>query len=280
MKVLFCIFSGTGNTLRVGEEIAARLRDKGAETEIFKVRSDGTAPPMSDVDLLVIGYPVHAFNAPTAVLRFIKNLPRGDKKAYLLHTSGEALRLNDASGITPRRLLTKKGYRVVGELSYVMPYNIIFRHSDEMAARMWQCALRRADRDVNDIIGERGKVPKVNAFKRAVAFTLRIEHPAMPIVGRRFRADERKCVGCGTCVSVCPMSNISLVDGKPRFGRSCVGCMACAFSCPSDAVRTSLFNGWRVNGAYSFSGEPATDEEVCKYCRKSYLRYFHESEEL
>ena len=55
--------------------------------------------------------------------------------------------------------------------------------------------------------------------------------------------------------------------------------MACAFSCPEDAVKISVLNAWRVNGQYSFDGAPAEDAEVGRYCRKMYLRYFHESED-
>ena len=185
------------------------------------------------------------------------------------------MRLNDASGITPKRILKKRGYRVRGEFSYVMPYNIIFRHTDKMAARMWQTAEARAKRDAALIDAGGGATRRVGPFRRAAAFVLRIEHTAMPLVGRHFRVREG-CVGCGKCAEVCPQGNIAMKEGRPVFGKSCVGCMACAFGCPKDAVSVALFNSWRVNGAYRFDGEAAADEEICRYCRRSYLRYFHE----
>ena len=54
--------------------------------------------------------------------------------------------------------------------------------------------------------------------------------------------------------------------------------MGCAFDCPKDEIRTSLINGWRLNGAYNFHSIPAKDEEICDYCKKSYMNYFHEVE--
>lgn len=148
-----------------------------------------------------------------------------------------------------------------------------------MAARMWRAAELRILRDAQEILHGRGTKNKVNIFRRFVSFMLRIEHTAMPILGHRFRATE-KCIGCGICANECPQGNIKIIDGKPEFGKNCVGCMACAFDCPQDALKISVLNGWRVNGGYSFSGTPATDEEVCNYCKKAYLRYFHESELL
>ena len=65
----------------------------------------------------------------------------------------------------------------------------------------------------------------------------------------------------------------------PKFGGNCVSCMSCAFRCPKDAIRISLLDGWRVNGEYSFEGDPASDAEICRYCHKSYVRYFHSIED-
>ena len=280
MKALFCVFSGTGNTLKVNGRLAEELKKYQIDTEIYNIREDSGECDFTDCDLLIVGYPVHAFNAPAAVIKFLKKLPKSDKiPAYIVRVSGEPLRLNDAAGITPKRILKKRGFDVRGEYSYVMPYNIIFHHTDKMAARMWRAAELRITNDAKEIAEGGGKRRKNNIFRRFVAFVLRIEHTAMPLIGRHFKYTDN-CVGCGICAGKCPQSNIKMVDGKPVFGKNCVGCMACSFSCPRDALKISCLNGWRVNGGYSFDGEIADDGEVCDYCKKAYLKYFHESEAL
>ena len=280
MKALFCIFSGTGNTKRVGERFAEELRALGHEAEVYLIRKDAPEPDYGGYDLLIVGYPVHAFHAPSAVVRFLKKLPAAEgKSAYLLRTSGEPSKLNHAAGITPRRVLKRRGYNVRGEFVYVMPYNIIFRHSDGMAARMWQTVETRIPKDAQTVVEGAGECMRVGPFRRAAAFVVRVEHPAMPVIGKTFHASKKKCIGCGACVGLCPRGNIRMVNGRPKFGMHCVGCMACAFGCPEDAVRISVFNLWRVNGQYTFNGEPAKDEEICRYCRKMYRKYFHANEE-
>lgn len=279
MRILLCIFSGTGNTRKVGAFFADVLRGLGHEADVALIREDVPMPAIEGYDTLVIGYPVHAFNAPKPVLAFLKRLPKAQKPVYLLRTSGEPSKINDASGISPKRILKKKGYDVRGEFSYVMPYNIIFRHSDKMAIRMWKAALCKIPKDAA-LLAEGGtSLRKVGPLRRTAAAVVRIEHPAMPILGRTFRVNRKKCVGCASCVAACPLGNITMKNGIPKFGGHCVGCMACAFGCPEDAVRISLLNLWRVNGQYSFEGEPAADEEVCRYCRKMYLNYFHTAED-
>ncbi len=263
--------------MRVATELAKELNSYKVETKflkipLFKAKFDDS------YDVVIVCYPVHAFNAPAPVIKFLNALPCAKKAAYLLRTSGEPLKFNDASGITPKRILRKKGYCVKAEFSYVMPYNIIFKHTNNMASRMWNCAKNKILRDANVIMRGINSLKSVNISQRVVSFVLRIERIAMPIIGKTFKANKNLCVKCGKCVAVCPTCNIELKSDFPVFGSRCVGCMACSFFCPKDAVKTSVLNGWRVNGEYDFSASAATDDEVCKYCRKSYLRYFHENE--
>jgi UDP-glucose 4-epimerase len=48
------------------------------------------------------------------------------------------------------------------------------------------------------------------------------------------------CTGCGTCVDVCSVQAISLVDGRARMGEQCKGCGRCAAACPAGAITLHL----------------------------------------
>ena len=48
--------------------------------------------------------------------------------------------------------------------------------------------------------------------------------------------DRKKCVGCGKCVGVCPLSNVRLESEKPVWGDRCTHCMACISRCPAQAI--------------------------------------------
>ncbi len=49
--------------------------------------------------------------------------------------------------------------------------------------------------------------------------------------------DEKKCITCGCCVSICPQGAIKIVNGKARIDeKKCVKCGQCAKFCPMTAI--------------------------------------------
>ncbi|MFX0010566.1 MAG: 4Fe-4S binding protein [Candidatus Hermodarchaeota archaeon] len=56
------------------------------------------------------------------------------------------------------------------------------------------------------------------------------------ITSHRAKLDEKKCVGCGTCVEKCPIEAITIIDGIAHDDESkCIGCGVCVHHCPENA---------------------------------------------
>ena len=278
MKSAFYSFSATGNTKRICGLFAEELKKSGYETEYFAIRQGADYAPPSGFDLVFVAYPVHGFSAPRIMIDFAKGLPDGNGQGYyIIKTSGEPLRANDASSSGLRRRMSAKGYEFKGEFHYVMPYNMLFRHSGKMVALMWRAALNTVPRDAALAAAGGERFPEVPAHARAIRGMLSFEHGGMRILGKFFRVDRDKCISCGKCVKLCPLGNITMsADGKIRFGNKCMGCTACSFHCPQDAIKIGAMNRFKVNGPYSFSDDTdgITAEDVCDYCHDAYIRYF------
>lgn len=45
-----------------------------------------------------------------------------------------------------------------------------------------------------------------------------------------------KCIGCGKCVSLCPMDNLGLQSGKAVHSGCCTMCYRCINNCPEQAI--------------------------------------------
>lgn len=50
--------------------------------------------------------------------------------------------------------------------------------------------------------------------------------------------DETKCIGCGLCITKCPVNAISIKEGKAEINMDeCIRCGKCHDICPQGAVR-------------------------------------------
>ncbi len=281
MKILICYFSGTGNTKRVVDKFAESLKGYGCNVDLFKVENQNFSLDLTEYDKVGIAYPVHAFNAPSIIFDFIKKLPKmsSEKQLFILATSGEPLKLNNISSIKPVSLLRKKNFKFTNEYHYCMPYNIIFRHTDAMAYKMWETAKELIPIDAKELVeGKEAKLKKV-PFGKFLAYIFRIEHWGGRFNGKRFKVNEN-CCNCNMCVKICPTNNITVENGEFKFDKNCIMCMRCSFLCHKNAIEIGLFKKWKVNGPYTFQ-KPEKEEvdKHKKYCKKAYKRYFSEAEE-
>lgn len=282
-KAIIYVFSGTGNTQKACDLYKAQFEKNGVETTVFRLaKGFAGLPDPNDYDYVGIAYPIHGFNAPSIILDLAKQFPKTDKKEYfVLKTSGEPLKTNNISSIKMNTILRRKGYVAKSEYHYVMPYNMIFRHTDTMSVKMLDALKVLAPLDAEEILqGKEHKLKKV-PFGAFIAWVVRIEQPAMKVNGKFFKVDPDKCIKCGACAKNCPVGNIKIEEnGKFSFGNDCLMCTRCSFNCPTDAFNIGMLNGWRVNGRYSFKMPPQPEkEEHAWYCKKSYARYFANAQE-
>ena len=250
------VFSGTGNTMMVAEEYRKAL---GIRTEIVSIMKDFQVLPSPDgYSLVGIGYPVHAFNTPLVVHKFASWLKEKDgKDLFIFHTGGEGLKLNDSSSKGIRKILKGK-FRILSERHYVMPYNMIFRHSDRMVKHMvtyMKAIVPIHAKAIMDGIEEKAHPMPIRILISAI---LRIEWIYANIQGKYMKAND-SCNGCSLCARMCPMGNIKMVNGKPVFVTECILCVRCSFSCPRNAISIGLLEGWKVNGPYHFRAIMADD---------------------
>ena len=83
--------SGTGNTLRAAQWLAAQARTRGLAAELRDVETARTTPLARPEggDVLGVLMPTHAFTAPWPVLRFVLRAPFGrGAPAFVLATRG------------------------------------------------------------------------------------------------------------------------------------------------------------------------------------------------
>ena len=81
--------------------------------------------------------------------------------------------------------------------------------------------------------------------------------------------DLSRCVGCGSCVRLCPMGYLVMEDGVPRIRerRRCIECGHCEATCPRQAISLTPSHG------ESFCPTAETEAEKLILSRRS-VRHF------
>jgi ferredoxin len=248
-------FSGTGNTLTVAKALASRL--------------DGEAIPIASIvaserielqaDVIGIAFPVYYGDLPNIVRRFARELgPASDRYVFGVATYGGAA---GVSLKTLGELLGKGGTTLSAAFGVHMPQNA-FRKFWEDRRRIAQCADRRIESIARAVkSGALGtyhvRTPAQWAFSllhrtldRAVIRHMErasgtpspsglAMEELLPLTDKAFTTAD-SCIGCGTCVHLCPVGNIEIVDDRPVWQHRCENCLACVNWCPVNAIRDRI----------------------------------------
>ncbi len=227
-NIIYC-YSGAGHCLDMAKKIAAKLGD----TDIVMMRSYPAVTDARSYKRVGFVFSCMAGGLPGDVEKFLYDLhisPASYKFAveqyagYLgcgLHKIDEQVILDYWDGISNHSTAI-----------WLMPHKLTFPPTTPEQAQ------ERIDRKAREI-GEAVLAGKRSEKRppRGAAFELMSRGLGKTHASRvkKFAAGSA-CVGCGTCVQVCPRGNIRLEGRKPVFGENCMGCLSCVQYCPQAAI--------------------------------------------
>ena len=288
MRCLLLYFTGTFHTRYLTQMVAKALQGKGFDVESVEISpNQKEAFDARGYDLVGLGYPIYAFNAPKPFLSFVRKArfsPGQD--VFFYKDSGEPWFWNDASSLGLIHSLKRKKAHILGEYHFLFPYNIHFRFEDDIVRK-----LLAVDRKLLSVLAEDLSERKPNRIRipflsRLAHYLFRVQFLGGFVNSFFYRVDQSRCVSCQACVSLCPMGNITLdKKGRVRFGHRCIMCMRCSFLCPKDAIRIGMLDSWRVNGAYPLArlakeeAKPGTLEGVKKGFFRDHERWVRDVEQ-
>mgnify|MGYP001144110016 CR=1 FL=1 len=263
MKIYY--FSGTGNGLVVARELAKRL-----DAEILSIpqamKEDRIRTEEKKIVLVFPSYLAQVVGMPLILERFIEKLEGiGDLEIFGVCSCGGYESVNALPSLDRlERVLEKNGGKLRGAYSLRLPMNNLdYAHIPVPINKDSEEIIRKSRKVMEQIgrkIGEgrsteyRGAKkaflwmmkPLFQLIKTSVMQELRRKaqvpedceiscYELMPLTDRSMEVGEG-CTGCGICEKVCPVGNIKLVDGRPKFQHRCEMCFACDEWCPTDSI--------------------------------------------
>ena len=244
-------FSPTGNVLHLAKQLADGL--KSSQEDLLPLEFTDPKQLESNYHLVLL-YPVHGFNAPRTVKRFVKALPPGLFEFVSLIAVGFAGNwLNGAVSSDLRKSLVKKAYPIVVDEDLAMPLTFIMNFPDEMNLKLIADSEKRITALCRQIREGDTRERKVAFKSKVVNFIGKVEAPAARLFGLELHANN-DCTSCGTCWNNCPQQNIKQKsNGKPGFGFNCIMCMRCIYHCPEQAIGPRVSKFIPIKGGYTLS---------------------------
>lgn len=274
---LIC-FTGTGGTRRIAALLAGSLGKRGCEVETLHLEASaikaakraGTYTDMA-FDLIVVLFPVHAFDAPEPIYTWAKALP--DKQsvpvALVSVSAAGELWINQACRSGLVKVLSRKGCDVFYERTVIMPINIIIATKEAFSARLLELLPVKTENMAGELLAHRRRLTVPPPQSRLLTWVSKVQKKVAKLFGKELRVKEA-CTGCGLCAKNCPAANIHMSAGTPQFGWHCVQCLRCVYACPANAIYPLVSRFLIVRGgydlnkieAYAYDTVPETDEEI------------------
>ncbi len=229
--------SGTGNTKHCVEKIVGLL-DKTAAA--LPLEDPSVINQITSNDTIIFGYPTQFSNAPYMVRDFIKKNGSLWKNKKILCVVTMGAFSGDGAGCAAR-LFKKYGAAILGGVHIKMPDSVCDSKLLKKSIEQNREIIRQADKKI-EVIAEQIKQGKYS--KDGITW---ISHMA-GLFGQRLWFYKKTagythklkisadCVGCGLCVSLCPMKNLSIKNGRAVADGKCTMCYRCISQCPQKAI--------------------------------------------
>lgn len=236
-------FSGTGNTYAVAKTIAERTGDslfdmgKAYRARNFEVK-------VEQGGLLGFAFPTHRWSTPPLVDEFVRQMrfvtpdskPYKPDYCFSVETFGHFP--GTESSFFAKELLKYQGIKVDAAFAVKSVGNCLYLFntpSDDVVARKLASADDAAER-VAEMVAARHTGDTVSANPLGATLSLGTGHEGKKRSTKVYNVLADKCIGCGTCATVCPTGTVKLINGKPVWsGEHCTECLRCLHFCPQSA---------------------------------------------
>lgn len=244
MRATIYYFSGTGNSLKIARDLSAEL-DQAEVLFIPDVIDNEEV--RTDSEFVGIVYPVYMFGIPLIVREFIKKLTvRRDAYVFVVTNYAD---VGGGAISAAAEQLSKRGIELSSAFGMKMPSNytpfggaVPQKKQEELFEKE-----KAKVKEIARIVRARQAGPIEKPFfliDRLGVALFKFLIPRIPSMDKEFWVDDN-CNSCALCEKVCPVGNIKMEDGKPRWMSKCQQCLACLQWCPQEAIQLGKMTAGR-----------------------------------
>jgi ferredoxin len=237
MKTTIYYFTGTGNSLKIAKNLSEKLN----ECELVPIAK------VWEEDQIILStekvgfiFPLYYAGLPKIVYDFLNKISLS-KSNYFFAVVTYAGDINTTPLLQIEAILNTKSKALSAGFYVQMPNNFILGYDIDSEAHQKK-KFEEANKKI-DTIHEAVEKKEKNLSKEILE-KHRIKSEKF---NKGFRDNvygydksfyaEDTCTSCGICVNVCPVNNITLDEGRPRWQHKCQQCLACINFCPEKCIQ-------------------------------------------
>lgn len=232
-------FTGTGNSLKVAQDIAAN--QKGTSLLSIAKCIDRVSDLLPDGKVGFV-FPVYYCGLPQIVHEFIKKITL--KKADYVYIVAVYAAVGGNGGCISqaRRLLAEKEKRLNAGFYTRSVDNFIIWTWDVPVKEKQSTLLGKARKkavEISQIVQAKKDYIEKSPVEHIGPAIFRYQH-FLKTVNTTDQAfySTTACTSCGLCAKVCPTNNLDCSTGKPKWkSETCQRCFACLHLCPVEAIQ-------------------------------------------
>jgi len=209
---------------------------------------------VSEHKRIIWATPIYSWGLPAEMLRFMRavELSGGQKpQHYLVATCGDDAGLADKMW---KKAVRQRGWKPRAAHTVIMPNTYVALPGfDVDSITTAEDKLHKAPERVAAIARaiKCGSGIDTVTRGRCAWFKTRIIYPLFMafLTSARPFTSNKDCTDCGLCSRVCPMGNIEIINGTPKWGNRCTMCLGCYHHCPQKSINYG--NRTRKKGQYT-----------------------------
>ncbi len=245
MRILILQFSGTGNTYYVANLMKKAFTSHENEVVCYPIEKlTDVNELISQYDVFGIGFPIYGSDMPSIVKNLVETIHQNEgKRAFTFCT--QMMYSGDGAAYLAKKLI-KKGFIVRQCEHFNMPNNLRDYAKFLPTKVNYQKLEKRIGKKVNKfclaIENNQRRRKGMNILSNFLGWIQRYPYQKMTKDRLIEVLIDKSCILCKKCVSLCPVTNFSIENGKLVDNKKCILCYRCINHCPVNALHINPKN--------------------------------------
>lgn len=225
-KVTAVFFSPTHGSERYAKAIAKEISAEFEVLDLTRPDARRRRYEFKSDELVIFGAPVYAGRLPSVEGGIFDNVFGNDTPAVFTVSYGN--RAYEDALLEEKNICEANGFKGIAAGAWIAPHT----YSDKIAAG------RPDSDDLKKVSEFAGKIKEIVLNKNLSEIGLEVpgDYPYREAKQAPFNPrGNKKCISCGKCAEVCPVSAIDPKTPTLTDAEKCIACMACAKNCPVGA---------------------------------------------